>query len=138
VFAGRREELKAEGDQLRKSVAEAEDNVRKRCEELLPIMLASGLCSALRSQLAAEREITRWQVYETTLRRYTLLGEWDDPFVDLLRERLAKDELADGVLEEQFRAHVNRGVISLFGLVKGIPDSLELGLRPNSTRGNVQ
>jgi DNA sulfur modification protein DndE len=61
--------------------------------------------------------------------RYTLLGKWDDLFVALLRERLAKDGLGDGELEEQFRAHVNRGVIALFGLVKGVPDLVELCAR---------
>jgi DNA sulfur modification protein DndE len=54
--------------------------------------------------------------------RYTLLGEWDGLFVALLRQRLAQDCIADEHLEAQFRAHLNRGVLSLFGLVKSMSD----------------
>ena len=67
--------------------------------------------------------------------RYTLLGEWDDLFVALLRERVAKDGFRDDQLEEQFRAHVNRGVIALFGLVKGPSDLVELAGRGVRTAG---
>lgn len=65
--------------------------------------------------------------------RYTLLGEWDDLFTALLRQRLARDGLGNEALDEQFRAHVNRGVIALFGLVKGPADLVELALRQCST-----
>ncbi len=65
--------------------------------------------------------------------RYTLLGEWDELFTALLRQRLAKDGLGDSDLEEQFRAHVNRGVIALFGLVKGTADLVDLAIRQFST-----
>jgi DNA sulfur modification protein DndE len=61
--------------------------------------------------------------------RYTLLGEWDDLYVALIRQRLAKDGLSEDQLEEQFRAHINRGVIALFGLVKGPADLVDLALR---------
>ena len=61
--------------------------------------------------------------------RYTLLGEWDDLFVALLRQRLAKDGLGDADLDEQFRAHLNRGVVALFGLIKGPTDLADLALR---------
>lgn len=54
--------------------------------------------------------------------RYTLLGEWDDLYVALLKQRLAHDHLPDDVLEDQFRAHLNRGVMSLGGLVKSVSD----------------
>jgi DNA sulfur modification protein DndE len=54
--------------------------------------------------------------------RYTLLGEWDDLFVGLLKQRLAHDKLPQNQLEAQFRAHLNRGILSLYGLVKGISD----------------
>ena len=54
--------------------------------------------------------------------RYTLLGEWDDLFVALLRQRLAQDKISDEHLESQFRAHLNRGILSLFGLVKSMSD----------------
>jgi DNA sulfur modification protein DndE len=57
------------------------------------------------------------------LNRYTLTGEWDDLFVALLRERCAHDELdLENDLEDQFRAHVNRGVLMLYQRVKHLGD----------------
>jgi len=48
------------------------------------------------------------------INRYTLTGEWDDYFVALLRERCAYDQLdLEQDLEDQFRAHINRGVLML-------------------------
>lgn len=54
--------------------------------------------------------------------RYTLLGEWDDLYVALLRQRISNDGLAEEQLEEQFRAHLNRGIMSLSGLGKSVSD----------------
>lgn len=57
------------------------------------------------------------------INRYTLTGEWDDLFVALIRERVAFDRLDLGHdLEEQFRAHVNRGVLLLNHRVKHLGD----------------
>ncbi len=56
---------------------------------------------------------------ERELNRYTLTGEWDMLFVALLRERCAHDGLDPARdLEDQVRAHVNRGVLELFHRVK--------------------
>jgi DNA sulfur modification protein DndE len=65
---------------------------------------------------------------EREINRYTLLGEWDDYFVALLRERCAHDNIAldDTTLEAQFRAHINRGVLMLFGRVKHLGDLARL------------
>lgn len=65
---------------------------------------------------------------EREINRYTLLGEWDDYFVALLRERCFHDglEVEDEILEEQFRAHVNRGVLTLYGRVKHLGDLARL------------
>lgn len=61
------------------------------------------------------------------LNRYTLTGEWDSLFVALLRERCAHDGMSDEhALEEQFRAHVNRGVLLLYGRVKHLGDLARL------------
>ena len=55
--------------------------------------------------------------------RYTLTGQWDLFFFSLLRERLVEDELdPDLHLEEQFKAHVSRGVILLSQRVKSLAD----------------
>ncbi|MEZ4706544.1 MAG: DNA sulfur modification protein DndE [Caldilineaceae bacterium] len=57
------------------------------------------------------------------INRYTLTGEWDDYFVALLRERCAYDQLdLEQDLEDQFRAHVNRGVLMLNLRVKNQAD----------------
>jgi DNA sulfur modification protein DndE len=56
------------------------------------------------------------------INRYTLLGEYDAVFVSLLRQRLARDGLADASLDEQFRAHMNRGVVVLAGRLKELAD----------------
>ena len=57
------------------------------------------------------------------INRYTLTGEWDDYFVALLRERCAYDKLdLEADLEDQFRAHINRGVLMLNLRVKNQAD----------------
>lgn len=58
--------------------------------------------------------------------RYTLLGEWDDFYIALLKQKMHRDGVALDQIEEQFRAHVNRGVISLSKLVKSVPDIARL------------
>ncbi|MBI1293687.1 DNA sulfur modification protein DndE [bacterium] len=61
------------------------------------------------------------------INRYTLTGEWDDYFVALLRERCAFDKLdLETELENQFRAHVNRGVLILNGRMKHLGDLCRL------------
>jgi DNA sulfur modification protein DndE len=57
------------------------------------------------------------------INRYTLTGEWDDYFVALLKERCIYDHLElEQDLEDQFRAHVNRGVLMLYLRVKHLGD----------------
>jgi DNA sulfur modification protein DndE len=64
---------------------------------------------------------------ERELNRYTLTGEWDDYFVALLRERCIVDNLdLENDLEEQFRAHINRGVLMLYFHVKHPTDFARL------------
>ncbi len=56
---------------------------------------------------------------ERELNRYTLTGEWDDYFVALLRERCLHDSLdIETDMDDQFRAHVNRGVLLMYFHVK--------------------
>lgn len=98
------------------------------------ILSRIGLCLSL-SDPAIPNPAT-YPENDREFNRYTLLGEWDDLFVALLRERLAKDGFAVEQLEEQFRAHVNRGVIALFGLVKGPSDLVELAIRQSTARPN--
>lgn len=55
--------------------------------------------------------------------RYTLTGEWDGLFIALLKERLVSDSLdPEKDLLPQFRAHLNRGILSTYAKVKGLGD----------------
>lgn len=55
--------------------------------------------------------------------RYTLTGQWDSFFIALLKERCYQDGLdLPDCLEEQFLAHINRGVLLLFQRVKHLSD----------------
>lgn len=57
------------------------------------------------------------------LNRYTLTGEWDSFYMGLLRERLIADGLdTEKDLFPQFRAHLNRGVFSIFSRIKDLSD----------------
>ncbi len=69
------------------------------------------------------------------INRFTLLGEWDEYFVALLRERCAYDGLdLDSDLDDQFRAHVNRGVIHLSTRVKNLNDLVRQAREMNADR----
>ena len=65
------------------------------------------------------------------LNRYTLTGQWDSLFVAILIERLHQDRLPLDQIEEQFRAHMNRGVIILFQRVKNLGDVTRLSVDIN-------
>lgn len=54
--------------------------------------------------------------------RYTLTGQWDSLFIALLKERCHRDGLPEGELEDQFKAHINRGVLLLGQRVKSLED----------------
>ncbi len=55
--------------------------------------------------------------------RFTLTGEWDKFFIALLKERLLRDGLdLRKDMMSQFRAHMNRGAITLFDKVKKLED----------------
>jgi DNA sulfur modification protein DndE len=84
------------------------------------ILSRIGLCLSLSEP--AIPDPARYSDEGREFNRYTLLGEWDDLFVALLKQRLAQDRISESQLEEQFRAHLNRGILSLFGLAKGLTD----------------
>src|SRR5262249_3341427 len=78
------------------------------------ILCRIGLCLSLSDAAIPNPE--SYPEEDREFNRYTLLGEWDNLFVALIRQRLARDNLAEQQLDAQFRAHLNRGVLSLFGL----------------------
>ena len=59
--------------------------------------------------------------------RYTLLGEMDSFFISILKERLVKDGLdAEKELINQFRAHLERGVVMTYARIKDLSDIYDL------------
>jgi DNA sulfur modification protein DndE len=72
-----------------------------------------------------------------TFNRYTLLGEHDALYMALLKERLLQRGMdPEEDLEEQFIAHLNRGVIRAFGNINDLDDFYELipnGLKDEGT-----
>lgn len=56
--------------------------------------------------------------------RHVLTGPWDKLFVALIKERCKQDGLpvTDEALADQFKAHVNRGVLLLHKRVKNLND----------------
>jgi DNA sulfur modification protein DndE len=65
------------------------------------------------------------------INRYTLVGEFDTLYEALLRQRLADagvlvDSATSEMLDDQFRAHMNRGVILLAARMKTLTDLDEL------------
>ncbi|MFZ1769896.1 MAG: DndE family protein, partial [Caldilinea sp.] len=51
-----------------------------------------------------------------------LTGPWDSLFVAMLRERCHQDGLGEELLADQFKAHVNRGVLLLYKRVRTLND----------------
>ncbi len=94
---------------------------------LLPnILCRLGLALSL-----AELGIPNPEAYPTDgseFNRYTLMGEWDALIVALLKERCAADGLPldNDSLVNQLRAHLNRGVLLLYGRVKELSDLVRL------------
>jgi DNA sulfur modification protein DndE len=63
---------------------------------------------------------------EREFNRYTLLGEYDDIFVALLKERLYRDGAGLLDMEGHFRAHLNRGIVLLQQRVRNVADLANL------------
>lgn len=59
--------------------------------------------------------------------RYTLTGQWDLFFFSLLRERVLEDGLdVETELENQFKAHLSRGVLLLYRRLKNLENLTDL------------
>lgn len=54
--------------------------------------------------------------------RYTLTGEWDHFILALVKQRCMEDGFQKNQVDEQFRAHLNRGVLMLYNRVKSLTD----------------
>ena len=91
------------------------------------ILSRLGLCLSLSEQ--AIPDPTHYPEEDREFNRYTLLGEWDDLYVALLKQRMIQDRLPEKEIEDQFRAHVNRGIVALSKLVKSLADLAVLSER---------
>lgn len=85
------------------------------------ILLRIAVCYSLNEPRIPNPEMYDEEGQE--LNRYTLTGEWDCFYMGLLRERLIADGLnPEDDLFPQFRAHLNRGVFSIFARIKDLSD----------------
>ena len=70
--------------------------------------------------------------------RYTLTGDYDLLFTALLRQRCAKDNLdLEEDFEDQFVAHLSRGIILLYDRVKNLRELLKRVLDPMGAAGTT-
>jgi DNA sulfur modification protein DndE len=79
-------------------------------------MAEGGIPSPVASTDDSTREINR----------FTLLGEYDQLFVALLRQRLMQDGISLELLDDQFKDHVHRGIMLLSSRVKSLSDIVGL------------
>ncbi|MGB0385708.1 MAG: DNA sulfur modification protein DndE [Ardenticatenaceae bacterium] len=109
---------------------EADQRLRhlKARTKLTPNLLCRiGFCLSLADTTFADA--TRYpEDSKREIGRYTLTGQYDALFLALLRERCAKDGLPTSgkAFAEQFRAHMNRGVLLLYHRVKSVVDLCKL------------
>lgn len=79
-----------------------------------------GFCLSLNEP--AIPNVTSYDHEGAEFNRYTLLGEYDALFVAMLRQRMLQDDLPPEEMSEQFRAHLNRGVMTVNAHVKSLAD----------------
>jgi len=81
-----------------------------------------GFCLSLREPaIPSSKDYDEGSARE--FNRYTLTGQWDALFIALLTERCFQDGLPlPNSLEDQFMAHLNRGVLLLFQRMKHLSD----------------
>jgi DNA sulfur modification protein DndE len=84
-----------------------------------------GLCYSLNEPRPPNPE--EYNSDGQTFNRYTLLGEHDALYMALLKERMlqeGKDPKED--LYDEFVAHLNRGVVRVFGNINNVTDFYDL------------
>lgn len=97
-----------------------------------------GFCLSLRDPSVPNPEAYE-QAAAREFNRFTLLGQWDKFFVALLKERCRQDGITQPEeIEEQFKAHINRGILLLFQRMKDISDLSRLVDEAYNERGQTQ
>jgi DNA sulfur modification protein DndE len=59
-----------------------------------------------------------------SIKRHVLTGPYDALFEAMLKERCYQDEVCDEQMPNQFKAHMNRGVLLLHKRLKNVDDLL--------------
>lgn len=100
-------------------------NVKGRTGLTPNLLCRIGFCLSLKEPRVPNPD--RYDEEGQELNRTTLLGEWEDLFEALLRNRL----LADGLATEehffpQLRGHMNRGAEMVCGRIRSLSDVLAL------------
>ena len=54
--------------------------------------------------------------------RHTLTGQWDSLFVAMIKERCKQDGFTEEDIAQQFKAHIDRGVLLLYKRIKTLND----------------
>lgn len=85
------------------------------------VLCRIGLCLSL-DEPGRPRKVDRKLPMAREINRFTLMGEYDSAFVALLRTRASQDGLKGSCLDDEFLAHLNRGIQLLTGRVKSLQD----------------
>ena len=88
------------------------------------ILCRIGFCLSLRDKSIPKPE--KYPEEDREFNRYTLLGEWDDLYVALLKQWCEENSANEHELEAYFRSHVNRGVEYVGKSAKSIADLAKL------------
>jgi DNA sulfur modification protein DndE len=109
-----------------KEIDQALRNLKGRTGLTPNLLCRLGFCLSLR-----EPDVPNPEVYadgqSREFNRSTLTGSFDSLYFALLRERMVKDELdVEENLEDQFKAHLSRGVLLLAKRLRTAADIADL------------
>jgi DNA sulfur modification protein DndE len=85
------------------------------------VLCRLGLCLSL-DEPGQPRPVDRKLPVAREISRYTLLGEYDIVLIALLRARAHHEGVKASSLDEDFLAHIQRGIQLLSGRVKSLQD----------------
>ncbi|MCP5096781.1 MAG: DNA sulfur modification protein DndE [Chloroflexi bacterium] len=89
------------------------------------ILCRIGFCLSLNDRIIPNPD-DYLPLSDREIDRHTLTGAWDDLFVALIRERCQQDGIPETHLADQFRAHVDRGVLLLYKQIRSLNDLAKL------------
>ena len=90
------------------------------------ILCRIGFCMSLKDPTRPNPE-EYLPTSDREIDRHTLTGPWDSLFVAMIRERCLQDGITDEEqIAEQFKAHIDRGVLLLYKRVRSLNDLAQL------------